>query len=197
MENDQMTQTNSEVTEVSEVETTSQDNVSTEEPIQEAEWEKIKSEEDYRKLLQSTSSKAKKEIMEELKHSGFTSLDDVKKMKFSYDELSKSFDSLSNNKKESDDKIISMENEITGLKEKLVLKDLNIADEYQEDFLKFSRALVTENIKFEDAAKEIASKYQMFKVAAPSPSFQNISVEKSSKVNEPDALAKKYSWLQD
>lgn len=192
-----ITNENSEVVNETEVQGTSQPEVTTEETHQEADWEKIKSEDDYKRLLQSTASKAKKEIMEELKSSGFTSLDDVRKLKTSYEELTKNFDSLDASKKESDSKFNSLQEENQGLKEKLLLKDLNIADEYKDDFLKFSKALVSDQKNLETAAKEVAEKYQMFKNVETRPVSHNIGVEKRSSTTEPDPLTKKYSWLQD
>lgn len=113
---------------------------------------KAPTEEEYKKALQSASSKAKFDILKEL---GVNSVQDFKKQKNEIDtiiqqnqELQKQ---LADKEAQHKEKIIEMEN-------MLVLTKANIDAEYVDDVKTLAKTKVSESVTFEQAVQQVLNK---------------------------------------
>ena len=140
---------------------------------------KAPTKEEYDKTIQSTASKAKYDILQEL---GITSVNDFKTK------------SDSVNKALSETSALKTENE--HLKEDLICKDLQVDDAYKDDLLTLVKAKTTDSKDFKTVAEEVLNKNPNWKVARPS---VKIGIEKSEKNDTSTVesrLAEKYDWLK-
>ena len=103
---------------------------------------KTYSQEEYDKAVKSAAGKAKNEILKEL---GVSSVKDFNNLKKTYEEAIKNAEDLAS------------ANET--LNNRLVLKDLNIRDDVEDDFISLAKKRITDGKTFTDAAKEVAELY--------------------------------------
>jgi len=174
MENEQVLETT--IQEPTEKEALSSSENKEEKTIEENEW-KAPTKEEYEKALKSSASKAKFQILQEL---NVKSVDDFK---------AKS-QTIENSLKELDD--IKKEN--NRLKEDLLIKELNISDDYRDDFLTLAKAKATDTQDLKSVATEILNKNPAWvKNSEPI----KIGNEKSDiKHGEQSFLSNKYKWLK-
>lgn len=142
------TNVNIETTEQVDTSTQSEDTITTEP------FKTFTTEDDYKKELQSVSSKAKYEILKEL---GIKNVGEFNTMKEKYqtaineqNDLKKRYDELSNEK--------------TKLNEQNAILRFNISPDYAEDALTLAKTKVSETTTLDDALQTILSK---------NPSWQN------------------------
>lgn len=152
--------------------------------VKTTEQPKTYSEDEYKKGLQSSASKAKNEILQEL---GISSVKDFNILKKNYEDSIKITEDL---KKSNED-----------LANKIVLKDLNVRDEVSDDFISLAKKRTSQDKDFNTAAKEVAELY---------PTMLNNAVqgviklgteksENSGKSNEgySEEMLKRYPYLKN
>ena len=122
-------------------------NTETKEVVEES-TPKTYSEDEYKKACQSSASKAKYEILQEL---GIKNVDDYKAKVGEYEKAIADTKSL----KES---VTKYESQIKELNETLTLNRLHVSEDFKDDVLTLARAKVTEDVSFEDAVKAVIDK---------------------------------------
>ena len=141
-------------------------------------------EEELSKFAQSERSKAKGEILKSL---GINSVSDFQSLKKTYE------DAIG--------KAQSQEDTINSLNQKLVLKGLNVKDENTEDFIELAKKRTTNEVSFEDAAKQVAELYPTMIIGKAFSSDTKIGTEKQDgKTNDSrysEDMLKRYPWLKN
>lgn len=143
------------------------------------------SEEEYKKALQSASSKAKYSLLQEL---GINSVDDFKQKSAKYDEGIKELEQLKQKQAE-------YELQVDSLKKDLAVEQLGVSDEYKEDLITLAKAKVSDKVDFKSAAEEILNKNPNWKKGQSAP---KLGTEKSEvkPTTVDDVLSKKYPWIK-
>lgn len=163
----------------------------------ELEW---KNSEEFKKAIQSASSKAKNEIIQSLKKHGFNNLNDVQAFKESYKKLNKLVEDSNALKTDYEKKINDLNERNESLNQELILKKLNISDEYKDDFIKFSKVLTNEEKSFDQAAQEVVEKYSFFKSVDTNKTVSNpkigVSANKAQTDSKNESFLKRYPWLR-
>lgn len=124
------------------IQTESTEAVETVENKSTEETPKTYSQEEYDKAVKSAAGKAKNEILKEL---GVSSVKDFNILKRSYEDAIKNAEDLAS------------QNE--NLNNRLVLKDLNIREDVEDDFISLAKKRITTEKTFTEAAKEVAELY--------------------------------------
>lgn len=141
-------------------------------------------EEELNKFAQSERSKAKGEILKSL---GINSVSDFQSLKKTYE------DAIG--------KAQSQEDTINNLNQKLVLKGLNVKDENTEDFIELAKKRTTNEVSFEDAAKQVAELYPTMIVGKVISSETKIGTEKQegnkTETKYSEEMLKKYPHLRN
>lgn len=143
------------------------------------------SEEEYKKAIQSASSKAKYAILQEL---GIKSVDEFKAKTAEYDNAIKERDALKEDK-------LKIESQVDKLKVELALEQLGVGDEYKEDLITLAKAKVSDKVDFKSAAEEVLNKNPNWK---KNNSPLKLGTEKTEvkPTTVEDRLSKKYAWLK-
>lgn len=153
------------------------DTTETETPV-----EKKYSEEDINKAVQSAAGKAKGDILKEL---GISSVKEFK-------ELKKSFDEAVSTKSE-------LESKIDYLSNQLVCKELNVKNEYRDDFIDLAKKRIKDGITFEEAAKTVSELYPS--MLEKNSTYEKTGIEKKnngkSESKYSEELLKKYPYLKN
>ena len=140
------------------------------------------SEESFKKILKSTASKAKNEIMSVLKENGINSLDEVKRIKKENSEYSEKFSNYSKT--------------IENLEASLEITKLGIKEELKDDFLILAKNRVSEKTDLNTAMKAVLEAHPYFIEKTIEKNIK-IGVEKSSqKIPNDITLQKKYPWIK-
>ena len=152
--------------------------------VKPTETPKTYSEDEYKKGLQSSASKAKNEILQEL---GISSVKDFSILKKNYEDSIKITEDL---KKSNED-----------LANKLVLKDLNVKDDVADDFISLAKKRTSQDKDFNTASKEVAELYPTMLNTNIQTSIK-LGTEKSesSKPNEgnySEEMLKRYPYLKN
>lgn len=143
----------------------------------------FETEEDFKKVIQSESSKAQYKLLQEL---GVDKLDDVKAWKASNEELA----TVKADKEAKDAKIAELSTELTFTK-------LGVKDEFRSDLLALAKASVNEDTDFETATKAVVERHPHM-IAAKK---QSIVMGGDRGTGKPDgegtseALRRKYPFL--
>ena len=98
----------------------------------------FKTEEEFNKTFKSEVSKAKNEWLKDV---GAASVDEFKASKSKYDEAAKNYD-----------QVVKERNDLS---DKLVVRELDVSDEFQNDLLTLAKAKVTPEKDLKTAAAEI------------------------------------------
>ena len=127
-----------------------EDQVTTEtQSVESATEQETYSAEDYKKALQSSASKAKFAILQEL---GIKNVNEFKAIKSKYDEVINNSTAIEQEKND-------LKNQINKLNESLVLEKLQVSEEYKDDFLALAKTKVNDEKSFEDVSRELLKKY--------------------------------------
>lgn len=145
---------------------------------------KTYSQEEYDKAIKSAAGKAKNEILKEL---GVSSVKDFNILKRNYEDAIKAAEDL------------STQNE--NLSNRLVLKDLNIRDDVEDDFISLAKKRITDDKTFNEAAREVAELYpNMIKEFTASKNVKIGNEKKDGSKKEStysEEMLKRYPWLKN
>lgn len=135
--------------------------------------------EDYDKAIKSEASKQKLEWMREV---GVQSVDEFKTTKSKYDEATKNYD-----------QVVKERNDLS---DKLLVRELDVGDEYANDLLTLAKSKVSPDKDLKAAASEILDKNPGWKVSRAQ--SIKIGTEKASPapVQTDDKLSARYPWLR-
>lgn len=145
---------------------------------------KTYTQEEYDKAIKSAAGKAKNEILKEL---GVSSVKDFNILKRNYEDAIKNAEDL------------STQNE--NLSNRLVLKDLNIRDDVEDDFISLAKKRITDDKTFNEAAREVAELYpNMIKEFTASKNVKIGNEKKDGSKKEStysEEMLKRYPWLKN
>lgn len=143
--------------------------------------------EDYKKAIQSASSKAKYDILKEL------GINSVKE----FQELRSTYENAINQRTSLEESISNLNNEKIKLQEDLMLSKLGVSEEYSKDLLTLAKSKVDENHTLEEVSKQLLERYPQWKSSRET---IKMGTERSTNPSKPEPsseLLKKYSWLAD
>ena len=145
------------------------------------------SEEEYKKAMQSSASKAKYALLQEL---GIKNVDQFKELKNTYDSAIKETEGLKS-------QLEASRNDYAKLQEDYSVMKAGVSDEYKEDFLTLVKSKVSAEKSFEVAAEEILAKNPHWRVSREVLKMgSDKNPEPTKESDSSEYLKKKYSWIK-
>lgn len=157
------------------------------EPEKEAnETPKTYSEEEYKKAQQSAASKAKYELLKEF---GVKGVDDFRNKVKEADDAIKEKESFVTQLEERD-------NKIKELNQKMVIKELGVAEDFTEDLITLAQKKISDTVDFKAACEQVLERNPSWR-SGKSPVKLGTEKSEPTPTDELNAkLHKKYDWIK-